>query len=249
MEFVKNTLRNRIIPVLTINDRQLVKTVRFKKPNYIGDPINAVKIFNDKEVDEIILLDIRASLEKREPNYELIEEICSEAFMPFAYGGGINRIHQVEKLFAAGIEKVVLNSVLYENPELVSQIAAQYGSQSVVASIDIQKNIFGKYIIFSLAGRKKQKIDLEQFIKKLEELGIGELFINCIHKDGSFEDYDYELIQTLASKTKVPLIACGGANSPASFRQVIEAGASAASAGSLFVYRGKEKGILINFPR
>ncbi len=245
-----NSLRHRIIPVLTVNKRQLVKTVKFKKPNYIGDPINAVRIFNEKEVDEIILLDIRASLDKREPNYELIEEICSEAFMPFAYGGGIKSLAEVDQLFSLGIEKVVLNSILFENINLVSEIAEKYGSQSIVASVDVQKNVFGGgYKLYSRSGSKKQKQALKEFVILLEGQGIGELFVNSIARDGTFAEYDLQLIQELSSYCTVPMIAAGGAKDTDSFQKAIASGASAAAAGSLFVYRGKERGVLINYPK
>lgn len=243
-----SNFENRVIPVLTIAGDKLVKTIKFKKPNYIGDPVNAVKIFNEKMVDEIILLDITASQERGVPNYAKIEEICSEAFMPFAYGGGIKNIQQVDKLFSLGIEKVVLNSILNVNLDLVKEISEKYGAQSVVASIDVKKNIFGTNTVYTNSGEKKVKATLEEYVNKILAAGVGELFVNSIGRDGTFLDYDYELIKQLSALSKVPLIACGGARNVESFRNVIDSGASAAAAGSLFIYRGVQKGILINYP-
>lgn len=241
--------RVRIIPVLTLQKERLVKTVKFKKPTYIGDPINAVKIFNDKEVDEIIILDITASKEKREPNYNKIEEIASEAFMPFAYGGGIKTLNQIEKLFKLGIEKVVLNSILDDNMDLIKEASKIFGSQSIVASVDVKRNIIGKQFAYKLSGSKKINEKLDIYIKKIEENGAGELFLNSIDKDGTYLGYDLELIKKINAIINIPLVVCGGANSINSFKQAIENGASAVAAGSMFVYSSSTKGILINYPK
>jgi cyclase len=240
--------RIRVIPVLTVDNEKLVKTVKFKKPNYIGDPVNAVKIFNEKEVDEIVLLDITATKQKREPNYSKIEEICSEAFMPFAYGGGITNINQIDLLFKLGIEKVVINTMIAENLKMVRQAADKFGSQSIVASIDIKKNVFGKYHAYTNSGDKKVFQRLDKYLEMVLNSGVGELMINSVNRDGTFLDYDYDLIELICKKSKVPTIACGGASNLNSFKQAINSGASAVAAGSLFVYRGETKGILINFP-
>jgi cyclase len=241
--------RVRIIPVLTLQNEKLVKTIRFKNPTYIGDPINAVKIFNEKEVDEIVILDITATKEKREPNYNKIEEIASEAFMPFAYGGGITKLSQIEKLFKLGIEKVVLNSVLESNMGLVSEAAKIFGSQSIVASIDVKKNLFGKTNAYKISGTTKIDIPLLDFVKQLEEVGVGEFFINSIDKDGTYSGYDLDLINQLSTKVNIPIVACGGASSIDSFLPAIQHGASAVAAGSMFVYTGSTRGILINYPK
>lgn len=240
--------RVRVIPVLLIDKGKLVKTVKFRKPNYIGDPVNAVKIFNDKEVDEIILLDISATNEDRGPDYEKIEEICSEAFMPFAYGGGINNISQVDLLFQLGIEKVVLNSILSTDLELVKQVSEKYGAQSVVASIDIKKNLFGKYNVYTHSGERKIKGTIEDYIKKVLKAGVGELFVNSIDRDGTFQGFDLNLIEQLSKLSEVPLVACGGAQNVECITKAIKNGASAVAAGSMFIYRGEQKGILINYP-
>jgi cyclase len=227
----------------------LVKTIRFKNPTYIGDPINAVKIFNEKEVDEIVILDITASKEKREPNYTKIEEIASEAFMPFAYGGGITKLSQIEKLFKLGIEKVVLNSVLESNMGLVSEAAKIFGSQSIVASIDVKKNLFGKTNAYKISGTTKIDLSLVDFVKQLEQAGVGEFFINSIDKDGTYSGYDLDLIKQLSTQVSAPIVACGGASSIDSFLPAIQHGASAVAAGSMFVYTGSTRGILINYPK
>jgi len=240
--------RVRLIPVLLMDRGKLVKTVKFKKPNYIGDPVNAVKIFNDKEVDEIVLLDISATKDRRQPDYDKIEEICSEAFMPFAYGGGINSLAQVDRLFQLGIEKVVLNSVLNSNIDLVKQISDKYGAQSIVASIDVKKNLFGKYVAYSHSGFKKVGTSIEKYLNRILEVGVGEVFLNSIDRDGTFLGYDLELINQISKISGVPLVACGGAFDLNDFKSAIENGASAVGAGSIFVYRGKQKGILINYP-
>ncbi len=240
--------RVRVIPILTLNNEKLVKTIRFRKPNYIGDPINAVKIFNEKEVDEIAILDITATKENREPNYKKIEEIASEAFMPFAYGGGIKNIAQIDRLFKLGIEKIVINSALEGNIELITKAAGIYGSQSIVGSIDVKKNLFGKYQLYKTSGEKKINTSVENYVPEIIKAGVGEIFLNSIDKDGTYQDYDYELIKIVSSLSSVPMIACGGANSISSFKNAIISGASAVAAGSLFVYTGETKGILINYP-
>lgn len=241
--------RIRIIPVLTLQNEKLVKTIRFKNPTYIGDPINAVKIFNEKEVDEIVILDITATKEKREPNYLKIEEIASEAFMPFAYGGGITTLNQIEKLFKLGIEKVVLNSVLECNMDIVTQAAKIFGSQSIIASIDVKKNLFGKQHAYKISGTTKIDKPINEYINQLENAGVGELFVNSIDNDGTYNGYDLELIKQISSLVNLPIVACGGAASIDSFLPAIQHGASAVAAGSMFVYTGATKGILINYPK
>ena len=247
--WLKKMRRVRIIPVLTLQNEKLVKTIRFKNPTYIGDPINAVKIFNEKEVDEIVILDISATKEKREPNYNKIEEIASEAFMPFAYGGGVTNLNQIEKLFKLGIEKVVLNSVLENNLNLISEAAKIFGSQSVVASIDVKKNIFGKEQAYKISGTTKINLSLVEYIKQLENAGAGELFVNSIDRDGTYQGYDLALIKQVSSLVNLPIIACGGASSIDSFLPAVQHGASAIAAGSMFIYTGSTRGILINYPK
>lgn len=240
--------RIRVIPVLTLQNEKLVKTIRFKNPNYIGDPINAVKIFNEKEVDEIVILDITATKEKRTPNYKKIEEIAEEAFMPFAYGGGINSLTQIEKLFKLGIEKVVINSALSTNLNLITQAANIFGSQSIVASIDVKKDWLGKQQAYTVSGSKKVKTPLLAFVQQIEESGAGELFINSIDLDGTFSGYDYSLISKISEVSSLPLVICGGAKQASDFLTAVQHGASAVAASSMFVYQGAQKGILISYP-
>ena len=241
-------LINRVLPTLLLDKGKLVKTIQFKNPTYIGDPINAVKIFNDKEVDEIILLDISVGKENNEPDYTRIEEICSEAFMPFAYGGGIRNIDQIKRLFQLGIEKVVLNSVLSKDIAIIEKAASIFGSQSIVASVDVKKDFFGRYSAYTHSGKNKIKEGLESFLKKIESYGAGELILNSINLDGTFSGYDLDIIRKVSDLIDIPVVACGGASELDDFKEAVSAGASAAAAGSFFVYRSKKRGILISYP-
>jgi imidazole glycerol-phosphate synthase subunit HisF len=241
--------RIRVIPILLIQNGKLVKTIQFNKPTYIGDPLNAIKIFNDKEVDEIIVLDISASLQKKSPDFNFIKQFASECFMPLGYGGGIKTLEDAKKVFASGAEKVILNTALIDNPELITEIANIYGSQAVVVSIDIKKNIFGKYQIFTNSGTKKIKINLINWIKDIESLGAGEIIVNSINNDGKMQGFDLELIKLVSQATKLPVVACGGASSLEDFKNAISYGkASAVGAGSVFMFNGKLKGVLISYP-
>ncbi len=242
--------RARIIPVLTIDQRKLVKTVKFKKPNYIGDPVNAIKIFNDKMVDEIVVLDITASVQGREPNYELIYEMASECFSPLGYGGGVSTFEQAQRIFSLGVEKVILNTVVKTRPELLQQIADTYGSQSVVVSIDVKKKLLGGKKPHFKSGSESSSENLLDFALKMEKAGAGELVINNIDADGTFAGYDRALIQEIASAVNIPVVACGGAASFHDMTNIIsETQASAAAAGSVFVYKGNNtNSILISYP-
>lgn len=240
--------RIRIIPVLLLDNTKLVKTIKYSNPNYIGDPINAVKIFNEKEVDEIAVLDISASVQNKEPNYDKIEEIASEAFMPFAYGGGITTLDQIKRLFKIGIEKVVLNSILATNINLISEASKIYGSQSIIVSVDVKKKKWGKYGVYSKSGTKKISDSVIDYVKQIEQKGAGEILLNFIAKDGTFSGYDLDLIQLISNQIDIPLIACGGAANIKDFYNAVISGASAVAAGSMFVYKGDTKGILINYP-
>lgn len=241
--------RVRVIPVLTIDEQSLVKTVKFRKPNYLGDPINAIKIFNDKEVDEIAVLDISASPKKREPHFKLIEEMASECFMPMAYGGGITSLGQIKQLFSLGVEKIILNSVLLENEKLIAQAAELYGSQSVLVSLDIKKSLIGPPKACFCSGEKSAKGSLVEMARKYESMGAGELILHNIDRDGTFMGLDHPLIKTISSALRIPLIACGGVNSAEDILEGIRSGASAIAAGSFFVYRNNDtKSILISYP-
>lgn len=240
--------RVRIIPVLLLQQGGLYKTVKFQKPNYVGDPINTVKIFNEKEADEIVLLDFTASRDKRGIDYAKIAAIAGEAFMPMGYGGAIRSFDDAKKVFDSGFEKVVLNSILFDDLTLAAKIGNVYGAQAVVGSIDARKNLFGKYRVFSHSATKSTGLDPVEWARKLEEAGVGEIMVNAIEKDGTWDGYDLDLIGKVAAAVSVPVIACGGAGSMDDFRKAVSGGASAVAAGSMFVYQKKGMGVLISFP-
>ncbi len=240
--------RIRVIPVLLLHDKGLVKSLKFKNYKYVGDPINAVRIFNEKEVDELAILDIDASRENREPDISRIEEIVSEAFMPIAYGGGITTIDQVKKILSVGVEKVILNRSAVKSPSLISGIAKQFGSQSVVVSIDYKKNLFGKSGVYIENGRTSTGLDPVSFARQMEEAGAGEILLNSIERDGTFSGYDLEMIEKLAHAIHIPMIAVGGASNLSDFKRAVQYGASAVSAGSLFVFQRPHRAVLISYP-
>lgn len=242
-------LQTRVIPVLLLKNAGLVKTVQFKNPKYIGDPINAVRIFNDKEVDEMVFLDISATPNKRKPNFELIKDIASEAFMPFAYGGGISELGDIEKLIKLGVEKVVLNTIAYENTDIISKAVDIFGSQSIVVSIDIKKTRFQGMKIFTNCGTIKINENLIDYAKKYEQLGAGELIINSIDNDGAMSGYDIDLIKSITENVNIPVVASGGAGNLNDFKKAVtEANASAVAAGSMFVFNGPHRAVLISYP-
>lgn len=242
-------LQTRVIPVLLLKNKGLVKTRQFKNETYIGDSINAVRIFNEKEVDELIFLDITASKEKKIPNFDLIEQIATECFMPFAYGGGINDIETSQRLLNLGIEKLVLNSLLFKSLDTVRNMTECFGSQSVIASIDIKKNLWGTPQVYSHAGYEVPIKDPVEWAKKLVDTGVGEIMVYSVDKDGMMTGYDLEIIRKITSTVSVPVIACGGAATPDDLRKASkQAGASAVAAGSMFVFHGKHRAVLINFP-
>jgi cyclase len=242
-------LLNRAIPCLLLDKDGLYKTVQFKKPIYVGDPINAVKIYNEKEVDELMILDITATKEKREPNYDLLKQLASECFMPLAYGGGINKYEQAAKLFELGIEKVALNNSAIENPSLITEISSVYGNQSVIVSIDIKKNLWGKYGIYSHNGTKNTGLDLNNFVKKVESLGAGELLITSIEKEGTWNGFDIDILKSLTSLVKIPIIISGGCGNIQHIAEAVKIGkASAVAIGSMAVFQKKGMGVLISFP-
>lgn len=242
--------RPRIIPVLLMmSDGLLYKTQQFKTPKYVGDPRIAVKIFNDKCADELVLLDIDATREGREPNYDLIEEIAGEAFMPVAYGGGIDSLDKAKKIFSLGIEKIVINSAFFEQPELLNEISKYAGSQSVVCCIDVKRNWAGKYVCYAQNGQKKTKLSPEESAQKAQEHGAGEIIINSINNEGIFSGYNEALCASVAKSVSIPVVALGGARNIDDCAQVIKnTEISAAAAGSLFVFQGPHRAVLITFP-
>ncbi len=240
--------RIRVIPVLLLQNGGLVKTIKFKKPNYIGDPINAVKIFNDKEVDELVFLDIEATKLQKEPNYTIIEEIASECFMPLAYGGGIKNIEQIKRIISIGVEKVIINSAIISNSQLITKAAKIYGNQSIVASVDVKKDLLGRYACYTHSGKTKVKQKLVDYLKYIESLGAGEIILSSIDNEGTFKGYDVELIKMVANTVNIPVVANGGAFDVNNFTKAVKNGVSAVAAGSLFVYKSKNRGVLINYP-
>ncbi len=238
----------RVIPVLLLKQGGLIKSVKFKNPTYVGDPINAVKIFNEKEIDEIVILDIDATREKRPPNMRQIKEIAGEAFIPLAYGGGITSIEEIKELFYIGVEKVILNNSAVHRPQLITEAAKLVGSQSVVISIDVKKNLFGKSKVFTKNGSENTNEDPVTFARKMQDAGAGEIFLNSIEKDGTYGGYDLELVKKVSSELQIPLIICGGASSINDFKLAVENGASAVAAGSLFVFQRAHRAVLISYP-
>lgn len=241
-------IKPRIIPILSINNRKLVKTVRYKKPNYLGDPINAIKIFNDKEVDELAVIDIRATIENKEPDYQHLFEMAGEAFMPMAYGGGIKSFDQAKKIFDCGFEKVILNTAFFAQPNLSSQIAATYGNQSVVVSLDVSKSLFGKLTVTTQSGTKKLKLNLQEALNLINQSDAGELLLNDIQNEGTFAGYNLPLIKQVSQQLNIPVIANCGAKDNQSFKDALQNGASACAASSIFVYKNNNpQSILINY--
>lgn len=242
-------LRSRIIPCLLVHNKGLVKTKNFKDPKYVGDPINAVKIFNEKEVDELMVLDIDASREGRGPNFKLIKDLAVECRMPFCYGGGVTTVNEAKKIINLGAEKVALSSAVLKDILLVRQIAEAVGVQSVVVVIDVKKKLFGGYDIFILNGTKKVKQSLKDFVTHLNKIGVGEIVINSIDQDGQMKGYDLSLIEMVRNLCDVPITVLGGAGSLNDIKNLIDRyKIIGAAAGSLFVFKGKYKAVLINYP-
>ena len=243
-------LRSRIIPCLLVHNKGLVKTVKFKDPKYVGDPINAVKIFNEKEVDELMVLDIDATREKREPNLEMIKNLADKCRMPFCYGGGITTVEQARKIISLGAEKVALSNSALNNIELCQDIGSIIGNQSVVLVIDVKKRkLFGGYDIYTHNGTKKSKWKLYDLVDKLEEIGIGEIVINSIDNDGTMLGYDISLVENIRKKCSIPITVLGGAGTLDHIKKLISKfKIIGAAAGSLFVFKGKYRAVLINYP-
>ena len=241
-------LSTRVIPCLLLQHGRLVKTIKFKNARYIGDPVNTVRIFNKQEVDELILLDIAATIEGESPPFEVISDIASECFMPVTYGGGIISLEHAKKIFSLGVEKIALNSITFSHPELITQIAEIYGSQSVVVSIDVKKNWLGNYYIFAFGGKELKKIDPVTHAHHMVQAGAGEILLTSIDRDGMMEGYDLNLINKIADSVGVPVIACGGAGCLEDLPKAVQAGASAVAVSSMAIYQGKNRSILTSFP-
>ena len=242
-------LKHRLIPALLLLNGGLVKTQRFKDPSYVGDPINAIRIFNDKEVDELMVLDITASKAGREPDYSLIDQIAGECFMPLTYGGGVKTILQAQRIFASGVEKICIQTAALSNLQFVRELADRFGSQSVMVSVDIKRNWLGHPRVFSAAQGKQISADWLQFISDLVEAGAGEILLNAVNRDGTLSGPDLDLISQASNLLDLPLIALGGVSSLSDVKSAVAAGASAVAAGAFFVYYGPHRAVLITYPK
>jgi len=242
-------LKTRIIPCLQLIGDSLVKTVKFKNPAYIGDPINTVRIFNELEVDELCFLDIRASIEGRKPNIEILHQISNECFMPLSYGGGIKDFETAREIFSIGFEKIVVNTHAFHQLELVTSISEHFGAQAMVVSIDVKKNLWGKYNVFVNDGTEKIEKDVIEWAKELEVAGAGEILLTSMDKDGTWNGFDIDITQKLSDAVKIPVIANGGAGTIEHIGEIVQKGhASAVALGSMVVYQQKGMGVLVNFP-
>lgn len=242
-------LTHRVIPCLLLRHGGLVKTLKFANPKYVGDPINAIRIFNDKEVDELMVLDIVATKEHGEPDYKLIEEFAGECFMPLCYGGGIRMIEQAQRLFALGVEKVCLQTAALEDRRLITRIAERFGSQSVLISVDVKKNWLGQRRLYAAASGRTLTHPWMEFLQESVAAGAGEVVLNTVDHDGTMQGMDVELIRQASAAVSVPLIAVGGVGSLADIRAAVDAGASAVGAGAFFVFQGPHRAVLITYPR
>lgn len=243
-------LRSRITPCLLVHKKGLVKTVAFENPKYVGDPINAVKIFNEKEVDELFVIDIDATVEDRGPDFNLIKNLAVECRMPFCYGGGITSVEQARKIISLGVEKIAISSAAIDNPELLKEIRDAIGSQSVVVVLDVKKKgIFANYEIYTHNGKKNSKYKLKDYLTILNEIGIGEIVVNSIDEDGKMKGYDFKLFDFVRDLTNMPMTILGGAGSLEDISNAIGRYKTiGVAAGSLFVFKGKYKAVLINYP-
>lgn len=241
-------LRVRVIPVLLLRRRGLVKTVRFKQPRYVGDPINIVRIFNEKEVDELLLTEIVATKDGEEPDYELIEQIASEAFMPLGYGGAVRSVAQAKRILRLGIEKIAVNTGALERPDLVRELAGELGVQCVVASVDVKRDWRGRCRVFSHAGRAVPEPDPVRWIDRLVRLGAGEILLNAVDRDGTMTGYDLGLLDRLRGRFDVPIIASGGASSVSDMVAAVRSGGvSALGVGARFIYQGPYRAVLVSY--
>jgi cyclase len=242
-------IKTRVIPILLLKDKGLVKTVKFAAPRYIGDPINSVRIFNEKEVDELAFLDISATPNRRGPDFDTLADIAGEAFMPMAYGGGITTMEQIRRITSLGFEKVILGAVTYDNAELVREAASVYGSQAVVACLDVKRKWLGGYELYTHSASRRRGIGLAEHLANLMRCGVGEIIVNSIDRDGTQSGYDIAATKAVTAHVTVPVIACGGAGSLDDFAAAVHhGGATAVAAGSLFVFKGKRRAVLINYP-
>lgn len=240
--------RFRLIPLLTILDGKLVKTTKYKSPQYVGDPLNAVKIFNEKKIDELIVIDIGASRASREPNYQLIENLAAECFMPLVYGGGVKTMAAAQSIFNCGVEKISMQGPLFCGDQLLGELISRYGSQSLVASVDVKKNFLGQYYPYCSALKKLLKINLEKFLVEIQQWGVGEILLSAVDCEGLLKGPDLELITRCANVIDVPFIANGGASGLKDAELMVAAGCDAVAAGAMFVFHGPHRSVLISYP-
>ena len=241
-------LKHRVIPSLLLRGRGLVKTRKFEAPKYVGDPINAIRIFNEKEADELMVLDIAASAEGRGPQFDLIEQFAGECFMPLCYGGGITTVEQARQLFALGVEKVCLQTAVLNDVSLVTRIAEQFGEQAVLASVDVKRKLFGRTRLYAAASRRTLPEPWLDHVRRLVAAGAGEVLLNAVDRDGTMEGPDLDLIREASDAIAVPLIAVGGVGSLADIKAAVDAGASAVAAGAFFVLHGPHRAVLVTYP-
>jgi cyclase len=242
-------LRPRVIPCLLLRGSGLVKTVRFKDPLYVGDPVNAIRIFNEKEVDELVLLDIAATPAGRRPDLSIIRAVSEECFMPLAYGGGVRSLDEVGRLLALGVEKVILNTAAAVDPDVVTSAARRFGSQAVVVSVDVRRSWTRRYEVVTEGGKRKVADDPTSYVRRMESAGAGEVLLTAVDRDGTRAGYDIDLVQAVSGAVSIPVVACGGAGSVGDLARVVhEGGASAAAAGSLFVLHGPHRAVLVTYP-
>ena len=239
----------RIIPCLLLRRKGLVKTTKFKKPKYVGDPINALKIYNDKEVDEIIFLDIDASKNNQEPDYDYVSDLVTECFIPFSYGGGVKSLESIRKLLKIGVEKVIINSFAFEKPDFIKSAVQEFGSSTIIGAFDVKKNFFGKMLVYDHSKNDSKKLDPVTYGLKMQDMGVGEIFFNNVDLEGTYAGLDLNNIRKLSDQLSVPLIACGGARDLEDMVSAIKVGgASACAAGNLFVFQKPHNAVLISYP-
>jgi imidazole glycerol-phosphate synthase subunit HisF len=241
-------LRVRIIPCLLLRDGGLVKTVRYRRPAYVGDPINTVRIFNELEVDELAFLDITASVERREPDLSMLQQIADECFMPLSYGGGIRDVASAERILQIGFEKVIVNSAPFLNPQLITELARHFGSQAVIVAIDVTRGLLGSYQVVSHSASRNEAPNPVHWAREVENLGAGEVLLTSVEREGSWRGFDLALIKRVSEAVGIPVIAHGGGGSVQHIREAVQAGASAVALGSMVVYQSKGMGVLVNFP-
>lgn len=240
--------RPRVIPVLLLSDGGFVKSTKFESPRYLGDPTNTIRIFNEKGVDELMVLDIDAGRSRSSADEEVLAEIASEAFVPLSVGGGITSLEDIRRLLGLGFEKVVLNTVAAERPEFVAEAASRFATSSIVVCIDVKKSRFGRIDVMTRGGQHRLKIDAVEHARRMAERGAGEIVIQSIDRDGSMSGYDLDLIEQVADAVSIPVIALGGAGTVADIEAAVERGAAASAAGSMFVFQGRHRAVLVNYP-